>query len=94
MNKELFPDFSGKTTSMVLIDESRSHDLDNPRFEYQGGRLFIIGIVPEIATESGKNGGRWGLWLGIVFVITPCFPIYISILNLFENQRFSLLLAN
>jgi len=60
MNKESFPDFSGKTISMSVIDDSHSHDLDKPYFEYQGGRLFIIGIVPEIASGSGWNGNNIG----------------------------------
>ena len=29
-----------------------SHDVCDPRFEYQGDRLFIIGKVPKGATES------------------------------------------
>ena len=55
MDKDSLPDFSGKTISMMLINESHSHDLDNPRFEYQGGRLFIVGTIPKVATESGWN---------------------------------------
>ena len=60
MDKDFLPDFSGKCISMTLIDEEHSHDLDNPHFEYQGGRLFIIGTIPEIATDSGWSGNQIG----------------------------------
>ncbi|WPD22940.1 MAG: hypothetical protein SD837_22500 [Candidatus Electrothrix scaldis] len=60
MNKDFIPDFSGKCISMMLIDEEHSHDLHDPYFEYQGGRLFIIGIIPEMATVSGWTGNQIG----------------------------------
>lgn len=60
MTKEALPDWSGKCVSMMLIDESHSHDLNNPHFEYQGGRLFIIGTIPENATDSGWSSNQIG----------------------------------
>jgi hypothetical protein len=60
MDRDSIPDFSGKCISMMLIDESHSHDLNDPHFEYQGGRLFIVGTIPEIATESGWSGNQIG----------------------------------
>ena len=56
-SQELLPDFSGKCLSITIQDDSISHDLLNPRFEYQGGRLFIIGITPENATASNWVAG-------------------------------------
>ena len=44
----------------MLVDDSSSHDLDNPRFEYQGDRLFIIGTIPVISTDSGWSGNQIG----------------------------------
>ena len=52
-----FPDFSGKCISMSLIDDSTNHDLVDPHFEVQGGRLFIIGTVPKGATFSDWDAG-------------------------------------
>lgn len=60
MNKVALPNFSGKCISMMLINESHSHDLNNPHFEYQGGRLFIIGTIPEGASESDWSGNQTG----------------------------------
>ena len=45
---------------MELIDETHSHDLNNPRFEYQAGRLFIIGKIPHGATDSGWSDNQTG----------------------------------
>ena len=51
-DKYFLPDLSGKCVSINIMDNTASHDLNNPRFEYQGGRLFIIGTVPKGATVS------------------------------------------
>ena len=47
-----FPDFSGKCVSFALQDEDSCNDLSNPRFEYQGNRLFVVGTIPKGATTS------------------------------------------
>jgi hypothetical protein len=59
-NKEALPDWSGKCISMNLIDEPHSHDLENPHFKYHGGRLFIIGTIPDMATDSGWSANQIG----------------------------------
>jgi len=46
------PDFSGKCLSIELINDEINYDLNNPHFELQGGRLFIVGTVPPGATSS------------------------------------------
>lgn len=46
------PDFSGKCLSIILIDDEVNYDLNNPYFELQGGRLFIVGTVPPGASSS------------------------------------------
>jgi hypothetical protein len=50
--KDYFPDFSGKCLSISIRDDSTSHDVCDPHFEFQGERLFIIGTVPCGATAS------------------------------------------
>ncbi|WP_157533289.1 hypothetical protein [Microbulbifer variabilis] len=60
IDKEDIPDFSGKCISMCLTDSECRHDLDNPRFEYQGGKLFIVGEVPVGCGESGWDAGHVG----------------------------------
>jgi hypothetical protein len=60
MNKENIPDFSGKCISMSLINSESSHDLENPYFEYQCGKLFIVGTIPLGCSESGWDAGHIG----------------------------------
>ncbi len=51
-NELKFPDFSGKCVSFSLKNEDACNDLSNPMFEYQGGRLFVVGKIPKGATKS------------------------------------------
>lgn len=59
-SKSNLPDFKGKFLSITIMDDDSSHDLGNPYFEYQGGRLFIIGTVPKDSTESNWVTGSQG----------------------------------
>ena len=58
MNKDSLPDFSGKCISIRARGSRYSHDLYDPIFEYQGGKLFIIGTIPEGASESGWDNNQ------------------------------------
>ncbi len=58
--KDNLPDFTGKCISMSLHGDQESHDLNNPRFEYQGGQLFIVGTIPRLATDSGRSANQTG----------------------------------
>ena len=60
MNKCDFPDFSGKCLSLRLVDSDCSHDLFDPKFEWQAGRLFLVGTIPEEATDSGWDKNQVG----------------------------------
>ncbi len=67
MEKDYLPDFSGKCISMSVSNSECSHDLFNPRFEYQGGQLFIVGTIPVGATDSGWDANQVGAvaWSGV-----------------------------
>ena len=60
MNKDNLPTFAGKCISLTVDCNTQSHDLIDPHFEYQGGRLFIIGTVPEGSSVSGWTNGCVG----------------------------------
>lgn len=45
---------------MQLIDSDCSHDLFDPMFEWQAGRLFLVGTIPEGATDSGWDENQVG----------------------------------
>ena len=49
------PNFEERCLSLRLIDSEAGHDLFSPQFELQAGRLFLIGTIPDEATDSG-----WG----------------------------------
>ena len=51
MKRTTFPDFSGKFVSLSIAGDS-GYTMDRPHFEWQGGRLFLVGIVP----HGGSNG--------------------------------------
>lgn len=59
-DKEILPNFNGKCLSIKIKDSDYSHDLSDPSFEYQGGRLFIKGVVPKGATDSGWSNNQLG----------------------------------
>ena len=59
-DKNTVPDFSGKCVSFALIDESTCNDINDPQFEYQGGRLFVVGTIPKGATTSDWAAGAQG----------------------------------
>jgi hypothetical protein len=72
--KDYFPDFSGKCLSISIRDDSTSHDVCDPHFEFQGERLFIIGTVPCGATASDWCENKtvaiaWIEYLSITFLM-------------------------
>ncbi len=44
--KKGLPDFSTKLISVSLAGEDDGRALDRPHWEMQGGRLFLVGMVP------------------------------------------------
>jgi len=57
MKKSPLPDFTGKTVQASLVGDNHSFALDSPRFEMQGDRLFLIGVVPRGGTSSNWSEG-------------------------------------
>jgi hypothetical protein len=53
-NKTRFPDFTNKVVSVSIAGEDDGRCLEHPRWEIQGGRLFLIGTVP-----SGASTHDW-----------------------------------
>ena len=54
MNYDDLPNLTGKTVSFSLQLDEYLAVIENPRFEVQGGRLFVRGITPK-----GASGGDW-----------------------------------
>ena len=53
MNKTI-PDFSGKLVSLSIAGNDHTYTMVQTHFESQGGRLFLVGIVPR-----GGSSGDW-----------------------------------
>lgn len=60
MDKDDMPDFSGKCLSLKILEPDHSHDLFDPKFEYQAGRLFLVGTIPPCSSESGWDANKMG----------------------------------
>ncbi len=60
MSDNEFPNFSGKCLSLRIIDSESSHDLFDPKFENQAGRLFLVGTIPSGSSESGWDTNKTG----------------------------------
>lgn len=55
-----FPDFSGKCVSFSMEGEDSCNDLNDPEFENQCGRWFVVGTIPVGATTSDWAANRKG----------------------------------
>jgi hypothetical protein len=46
MKKTILPDFKGKVVSVGIAADNYGYAMNCPRWETQGGRLFLVGSVP------------------------------------------------
>jgi len=60
MNKHDLPDFSGTCLSLRILESEHSHDLYDPHFEVQAGRLFLVGTIPHGSSDSGWDASQKG----------------------------------
>ena len=75
------PDFSGKCLSIKIRENPYALGLNDPHFEYQGDRLFIIGTIPQ-----GAAGSNWelGAQRAIAWKLVTDYLVFDS-LHTFEN---------
>lgn len=50
MKEDNLPDFTDKVLSVYINGPSESKGIAYPRFQEQGGRLFLVGVVPETSS--------------------------------------------
>jgi hypothetical protein len=53
--KQHLGDFDGKVVSVVCKNENTCQLIRSPRFQKLGGRLFIVGTVPEDASQDPES---------------------------------------
>lgn len=58
MKENDYPDFSDKCLSIRIADSEHSFDLCNPKFEWQAGKLFLVGVVPKGSSASNWDEGK------------------------------------
>ena len=57
MKKTALPDFTGKLIQVSLVGDNHGYAMESPRFEKQGGKLFLTGRVPPGGTSSNWSEG-------------------------------------
>jgi len=54
------PQFAGRVLSVLCAGEDTGQLIYDPSFEEQGGRLFLVGLVPEDASRDNWMEGLTG----------------------------------
>jgi hypothetical protein len=55
--KKTVPDFTNKFLSVSIAGDEHTYAIDCPRFETQGGRLFLVGSVPRGGSTADWSEG-------------------------------------
>jgi hypothetical protein len=55
--KNGLPDFTRKVVSVSIAFEDDGRCVEHPRWELQGGRLFLVGTVPHGSSNNDWCGG-------------------------------------
>jgi len=59
--EDVLPSFRGKVLTIYFLDRATSGDtgsiIEDPRWEQQAGRLFLVGTVPHGVSPGDWNGG-------------------------------------
>lgn len=90
MDKEFLPDLSGKCISARLLDSEYSHDLFDPKFEYQGGILFLVGTIPKGCSDSDWNAGEIGAfsWSRVInYTLFASLESYTKAIEISESYQ-------
>jgi hypothetical protein len=74
--KNTFPNFSGKLVSLSMTGDSHTYTMERARFESQGGRVFLVGIVPR-----GGSRGDWseGAGCAIAWDVVTDYLVFDSV---------------
>ena len=73
--KTTIPRFDGKVISVVCENEETGQLIFSPKFESQGGRLFIVGTVPR---ESSRDNWIEGLTTAIAWDTVQDYVVFES----------------
>jgi len=90
MKNMRFPDFCNKFVSLSIAGDDHSYTMESPSFESQGGRIFLVGIVPR-----GGSKGNWSEGAGCAiawdcvtdYLVFDSAKQYWKRLEKFENHK-------
>src|SRR5689334_179744 len=90
MNKINLPDFTNKVVSVSIAGEDDGRCLEHPRWETQGGRLFLIGTVPRGASTNDWCGGIRSAvaWEAVTdYLVFDSAEQYLGRLKVYERKK-------
>jgi hypothetical protein len=73
--KRRLPQLNGKVLSVLCTGEDTGQLIRNPSFEEQGGRLFLVGLVPE---EASHDNWMEGLYCAIAWDTVQDYVVFDS----------------
>lgn len=84
------PDFANKVVSVSIVGDGEGRGLEHPRWETQGGRLFLIGTVPR-----GGSTNDWCLripsavaWDQVTdYLVFDSARHYVDRLKIYEGKK-------
>jgi hypothetical protein len=84
------PDFTKKVVSVSIPGEEDARCLEHPRWEEQGGRLFLVGTVPHGCSTNDWCGGIAGAvaWGAVTdYMIFDSVEQYLERLRVYEGKK-------
>jgi hypothetical protein len=88
--KKTIPDFSGKFISLSIAGDGHTYAMERARFELQGGRLFLVGVVPHGGSNGDwSEGARCAIaWHGVTdYLVFDSAEHYQKALAKFEKYK-------
>jgi hypothetical protein len=89
-NKTGLPDFTKKVVSVSIPGEEDARCLEHPRWEEQGGRLFLVGTVPHGCSTNDWCGGIAGAvaWEAVTdYMVFDSAEQYLERLRVYEGKK-------
>jgi hypothetical protein len=88
--KNTIPNFKGKVLSVALSGTSWTRAIQDPRFELQCGRLFLVGTSPkEASTKNWVAGSRYAVaWDSVMdYAVFDSLDEYLERLHTFYGPK-------
>lgn len=88
--KSTVPDFTGKVLSIVLKGAEWTRAIQDPHFELQCGRLFLVGTSPrEASTRDWIAGSRYAVaWDSVLdYAVFDSVDEYLDRLRRFDRKK-------